>query len=230
MTAPMITKASTALMKSPYRNLLLLIVKVRFEKSGLPNKAATRGVTRSLTNAVITAPNATAMTTATASSTTLPLSRNALKPFISELLSLSTVRNRQHDLPELLRRVEPFQCGSYVGQRIDAVNYWTQSAIDRFEHRLELVRVTHCRAEEARVAKEEPRHRDLRLDSRRRAAGHDPSAHRERAHGLIERGGADVLEHDVDTIAGRLSHRLAEIRRIEHRLGAEPERVLPLRL
>src|SRR5216684_4054633 len=83
MTAATITNDTTALMKSPNRNLLLLIVKVSAPKLGLPNRAATSGVTRSFTNAVTTRPNATAITTATASSTTLPLSRNALKPLMT---------------------------------------------------------------------------------------------------------------------------------------------------
>jgi len=41
--------AISTLMKSPYRNLLLLTVKYRPEKSGLPKSAAMIGVIRSLT-------------------------------------------------------------------------------------------------------------------------------------------------------------------------------------
>src|SRR5450759_818224 len=84
MTAAPTRNATTALTKSPYENLLLLIVNVSEEKSGLPNIAATSGVTRSLTKAVTTAPNATPITTPTARSTTLPLSRNVLKPLMTD--------------------------------------------------------------------------------------------------------------------------------------------------
>ncbi len=70
----------TALMKSPIRNLLPLIVNSIAEKSGFPTMAAMNGVIRSLTNAVTTAPNATPITTATARSRTLPRKINCLKP------------------------------------------------------------------------------------------------------------------------------------------------------
>ena len=69
----------TALMKAPYRNLLLLIVNVRPEKSGLPKIAAMSGVRMSATKAVTTAPNAAPMTTATARSTTLPRRMKSLE-------------------------------------------------------------------------------------------------------------------------------------------------------
>src|SRR5215210_8672285 len=58
------------------------MVKASAEKSGLPPIAAISGVTNDDTNAVTTAPNAAPMTTATASSTTLPRrtkSRNSLR-------------------------------------------------------------------------------------------------------------------------------------------------------
>src|SRR3954454_8595578 len=54
------------------------MVKVRFEKSGLPRIAATIGVSRSATKAVTRAPNAAPMTMPTARSTTLPRSRKVL--------------------------------------------------------------------------------------------------------------------------------------------------------
>src|SRR6266480_682587 len=54
------------------------MVNVRCSNEGLPKMAAIRGVRRSFTNAVMSAANATPMTTATASSTTLPRSRNCL--------------------------------------------------------------------------------------------------------------------------------------------------------
>src|SRR5579859_6084743 len=70
----------TALMKSPYANLLLFAVKNRALKSCLPKIAAINGVSRSLTSAVTTAVNAVPMTTATARSTTLPRKMNSLNP------------------------------------------------------------------------------------------------------------------------------------------------------
>src|SRR6266849_1554927 len=76
----MMTNATSALMKSPYRNLLWLTVKYRPEKSGLPNSAAMKGVIRSLTKAAMTVPKATPMTMPTAMSTRLPRSRKVLKP------------------------------------------------------------------------------------------------------------------------------------------------------
>ena len=60
-------------MKSPYRNWLPLISNLRSEKSGCPPMAAISGVIRSLTSAAITAAKAVPITTATASSTRLPL-------------------------------------------------------------------------------------------------------------------------------------------------------------
>src|SRR4029077_13327179 len=88
----------------------------------------------------------------------------------------------------------------------------------------------HRRAEQPRLAEEEPRHCDLGLDAPRRAAGNDAAAHGERAHRLFERGRANVLEDDVDAIAGGLADRLAEGRRIEDGVGAELERSLALAL
>src|SRR5207249_3648006 len=45
-------KARAALMKSPYRKVLLLTVKLSAEKSGFPTSAAINGVRRSLTKAM----------------------------------------------------------------------------------------------------------------------------------------------------------------------------------
>src|SRR6266849_5283598 len=81
MTTAMIRKAITTLTKSPYGNLLLLIVKERPEKSGLPKRAAINGVIRSLTKAVTSVPKAIP----TARSTRLPRSRNVLKPLAMPL-------------------------------------------------------------------------------------------------------------------------------------------------
>src|SRR5712691_7349390 len=73
--------ASRALKKEPYRNRLLWTVKARPAKSGLPTSAAMIGVSRSSTSAFTTARNALAITTPTATSITLPRSRNCLKSF-----------------------------------------------------------------------------------------------------------------------------------------------------
>src|SRR6266404_9073360 len=73
-----------ALMKSPTGNGVPLIVKLIAEKSGLPTRAAIRGVSRSLVNAVTTDPKAAPMTTPTARSTTLPRRMNCLKPLSME--------------------------------------------------------------------------------------------------------------------------------------------------
>src|SRR5258708_7318898 len=143
------------------------------------NNAAMSGVTRALTNAVITSPNAAAMTTATARSTTFPRNRNVLKPFIAELLSLLKRRTRQHDLPELLRSVEPGQRGLHVRQRVDAVHHRSQATIDCFEHGLKLACVPHCRSKQTGVAEKNSRHGDFRFDSRRRSARDDASADRQ---------------------------------------------------
>src|SRR5579884_3106087 len=67
------------------RNFDPLISNCRAEKSGLPPMAAMSGVSRSLTSAVTTAPNAPPMTTATARSITLPRSRNCRRPFTMRL-------------------------------------------------------------------------------------------------------------------------------------------------
>src|SRR3978361_859660 len=60
-TAAMIRNETMALMKSPTRKRLWLLVKPSAEKSGLPPIAAMSGVIRSLTNAVTTAPKAAPM-------------------------------------------------------------------------------------------------------------------------------------------------------------------------
>src|ERR1700682_1086743 len=204
------------------------MVKLRLEKSGLPNRAAMSGVTRSLTNAVITTPNAMPMTTPIARSTTLPLSRNALKPLIARISS--RLRNRQHDLAELARCVEARQSALHVRQRIDAVNYRPEARVDRFQHRFELTRVAHCRPQQARMAEEKSRHADLGLDARGRAARDDAPAQRQRAHRLLQQGLADVLAHDVDSIPGGATHRVAEVCRIENGLRAQLERPPPFGL
>src|SRR5436190_4743863 len=101
-TATMTTNAISALMNDPYRKWLLLIVKERDEKSGLPPIAAMSGVTRSAMNAVTTATNARAMTKPTAVSTRLPRSRNSLKSFIENLLrSRTRPRGTAHTLDGL---------------------------------------------------------------------------------------------------------------------------------
>src|ERR1700680_4654602 len=81
----MITKDSRALMKSPYKNTLLLMVKCSVAKLGFPPIALISGVTISLIRAWTTALNAMPMTTATARSTRLPRSKNFLKPPIGHL-------------------------------------------------------------------------------------------------------------------------------------------------
>ncbi len=78
-TAAIIRNDATALMKSPIKKRLRLIVKAIEEKSGLPPIAAINGVIRSLTRAVTTAPKAAPITMPTAKSTTLPRSTKALK-------------------------------------------------------------------------------------------------------------------------------------------------------
>ncbi len=59
-----------------------LIEKLSALKSGSPKIAPISGVIRSATNEAITAPNAAPMTTATASSTTLPREMKSLNPAI----------------------------------------------------------------------------------------------------------------------------------------------------
>src|SRR6266550_8777359 len=114
-----------------------------------------RGVMRSLTNAVITTPKARPMTTAIARSTTLPRSRNALKPFTV----FSPLRHRHDDFAELLRGIESLECGLHFIQREDLVNHRAQARVDRLQHRPELIRVAHGRAEHVQLAPEQPRHR-----------------------------------------------------------------------
>src|ERR1051326_701069 len=121
--------------------------------------AAIRGVTRSFTKALTTAPNAAPMTTATARSTTLPRSRNARNPFNESPPPLS--RNRQHYLAELLRFVQPLQSRIDVVQRVDAVDHGPHAAVDRLQDGLELARVAHRRPEQRGLLEEQARHADL---------------------------------------------------------------------
>src|SRR5665213_2136017 len=83
-----------AFRKSPYINRLWLMVKYRFEKSGLPPMAAINGVTKSLTSEFTMPLKAAPMTTATARSTALPRRINFLKSFniiCSSLLSVNHI-------------------------------------------------------------------------------------------------------------------------------------------
>lgn len=80
-TAATSTNEMATFKKSPYMNLLPLIVNDKLEKSGWPPTAAIRGVTKSFTNALMTPVNAAPITTATAKSTTLPRRINFLKSF-----------------------------------------------------------------------------------------------------------------------------------------------------
>lgn len=72
------TNEIIALIKCPYINLLPLTVKKSPLKSGTFAIAAMKGVSRSVTSAVTTVPNAAPITTPTARSTTFPLSKNCL--------------------------------------------------------------------------------------------------------------------------------------------------------
>lgn len=69
-----------ALIKSPYINLLPLIVKNKFEKSGVLAIAPINGVSKSFTRAFTTVPNDAPITTPTARSMALPRRMNFLKP------------------------------------------------------------------------------------------------------------------------------------------------------
>src|SRR3990167_6362504 len=76
------TKVRSALRKSPYRNLLPLIVKLNVEKSGCFIIAAINGVIMSFTKELTTAVKAAPIMTPTARSTTLPRRIKFLNPLI----------------------------------------------------------------------------------------------------------------------------------------------------
>src|SRR4051794_21065225 len=77
----MITKLITALMNCPYGNRTPDTLNDAVRKSPVaPVTTPTSGVMNAVLNAVTRAPKAAPMTTATARSTTLPRSRNFLKP------------------------------------------------------------------------------------------------------------------------------------------------------
>src|SRR4051812_13113815 len=94
MMTAMITKASTALMKSPIRKRLLLTLKDTAEKSGIPPKIPMIGVMMSLVSAVTTAAKDAPITTATARSMTLPRRMNFRKPFIARPSGTPWYRSR----------------------------------------------------------------------------------------------------------------------------------------
>ncbi len=71
-------------------NLLPLSVNAKPEKSGTLAIAAIRGVTKSLTKAVVTVPKAAPITTPTAKSTTFPRKTKSLKP-LSTVYSYSLI-------------------------------------------------------------------------------------------------------------------------------------------
>src|SRR3954452_14297375 len=84
MTAAMMTKPSSLSMNWPYGNRTPDTVKDLVRKSPVaPVTTPTSGVMKARTNEVMRAPKAAPMTTATARSTTLPRSRNFLKPSTS---------------------------------------------------------------------------------------------------------------------------------------------------
>jgi len=76
----MVRNEVSALTNSPTMNLLLFTVNEIAEKSGIPPNAPISGITKLLTNAVTTLPNATPITTPTAISTTLPFRIKFLNP------------------------------------------------------------------------------------------------------------------------------------------------------
>jgi hypothetical protein len=78
--ADAITNASWAFTKSPYKNLLPLIVKLRAEKSGNFAMAPMSGVSMSFTIADTSPAKAAPITIPTAKSTTFPRKRNCLNP------------------------------------------------------------------------------------------------------------------------------------------------------
>jgi hypothetical protein len=69
-------------------------VKVRAEKSGLPAIAAITGVSRFSTSEVTSAAKATPITIPTATSTTLPRSRNERNSFARPAMIVDQVRQR----------------------------------------------------------------------------------------------------------------------------------------
>src|SRR5580704_2219667 len=81
--ADAITNASRAFTKSPYKNLLPLIVKLRAEKSGNFAMAPMSGVSMSFTMADTNPAKAAPITIPTAKSTTFPRKRNCLNPLIA---------------------------------------------------------------------------------------------------------------------------------------------------
>ena len=85
--AAIATNAITELMKAPYRNVEWWIVKLREPKYVLPTIVPRIGTTRSLTNALTSAANATPMTKATATVTRLPRSRKSLNSLRMEVMS-----------------------------------------------------------------------------------------------------------------------------------------------
>lgn len=88
MTAATIRNAISALRKRPYLISPAPILRVSPEKSGWPPIAAISGVRTSLTNEFTMAVKAAPITTAMASSTTLPRIRNFLNP-----LNMATPRS-----------------------------------------------------------------------------------------------------------------------------------------
>ena len=75
------TKEIAAVMKEPYEKTESWMVNVRPLKSTSPKIAAMIGITRSFTNGVTRAANATPMTNATARVTRFPYSRKSLSSF-----------------------------------------------------------------------------------------------------------------------------------------------------
>ena len=72
--------------------MLSLTVNVSCEKSGSPKIAAITGVSRSSTSERTSAVNAVPMTTATASSTTLPREMNSLNPMRTPPIEANVIR------------------------------------------------------------------------------------------------------------------------------------------
>jgi hypothetical protein len=87
--AEIIMKDMRELIKSPYKNLLLFMVKLRVEKSGAFTIAEIKGLIKSLTRALTIEPNAAPIMTPTAKSTTFPLNMNCLNPFSILFFKLS---------------------------------------------------------------------------------------------------------------------------------------------
>ena len=117
---------------------------------------------------------------------------------------VSSAGMREHDLPELLARLQPLVRGAGLGEREDRVDHRLRApARDQLVGALEVGARAHRRAEHVELLPPDAVERRRRVRAARRAADDDPPAGPRGLQRALPRRLADVLDDDVGAAAAR---------------------------